>query len=142
MPVPTAPPTTTALAAANTAVPRARRPNAAASSRAHTRISDVAPPVCPLGNARVSSRPMVRSTTGFPNVVISPVSPGPPTASTAARGAPVTRQTRASRAAETVTTGGAPSTVTARTNPSPAAGSASTARSRWPSTWPAVWSPA
>ena len=51
MPSPTAPPTTTALAAANTAVPRARSPNAAASSRAHTRISDVAPPVCPLGNA-------------------------------------------------------------------------------------------
>ena len=49
MPVPTAPPTTTALAAANTAVPRARRPNAAASSRAHTRISDVAPPGVPAG---------------------------------------------------------------------------------------------
>ena len=41
-----------------------------------------------------------------------------------------------------VTTGGEPSTVTARTNPSHAAGSASTARSRWPSTRPAVWSPA
>ena len=60
------------------------------------------PPVWPLGNARASSWPMVRSTTGFPNVVISPVSPGPPTANTAARGAPVTRQTTASRPAATV----------------------------------------
>ena len=64
------------------------------------------------------------------DVVINPVSPGPPTASTAARGAPATRQTRASTPAETVTTGGEPSTVMVRTNPSHAAGNASTARSR------------
>ena len=42
--------------------------------------------MCPLGKANDSSRPIVRSTTGLPNVVTSPVSPGPATASSAARG--------------------------------------------------------
>ena len=69
----------------------------------------------PLGKAR--PWPIVRATSGFPNVVARPVTPGPATASTAARGHRRSRQTSATAAASPATTAGDPKTMTVRANP-------------------------
>src|SRR3954447_3763415 len=140
MPVPTAPPASTAASPARPEVAAGRRPSSAAISSVTTSASDVAPPVCPLGKARPSPRPIVRSTTGLPKVVSSPVSPGPPSASAAIRNRRRTRQSSASATAAVATNAGFPNTTTSDASRCP--GSASTARSRCPSTRPGASSPA
>ena len=57
-------------------MPRGPQPERGATSSATTSASDVAPPVCPLGNARSPSWPIVRSTTGLPKRRDQPGEPG------------------------------------------------------------------